>query len=60
MSKVKKDKKTISFVCDNDNADNIKVWADKWAISQSTVINIILRSFFENVEKVMNDEHQLS
>lgn len=49
-------KNTMSFVVAEDNKENIKKWADKWAISNSVVINIILRSFFENVEKVLNEK----
>lgn len=51
-----KEKQTMSFVIDKDNRENIKKWADKWAISNSVVINVILRSFFENVEKVLNEQ----
>lgn len=51
-----KDKITMSFVCTGENAESIKAYADKWSISQSTIINIILQSFFENVERIVNEK----
>lgn len=51
MSKIKK---TISLVLDDEIVKEIKKLADAYGASNSTIVNIILTTYFKNQKELLN------